>query len=207
MGKLVKCKSCGAEIAKSAKVCPQCGAKRKSGALKVVLVVLGVLIVIGVIGSMWSDDEPKKIGEADPTAQAESKGPEQTIFYVGDKVELNDVIVTLNNVRESSGSTYNKPSDGNVFVLCEFTIENNSEKDLAISSMLCFSAYVDDFSTNMSLSALIEKSGEQLDGTVAAGKKMKGEIGYEVPADYETLEIRFTPDFWSGNDIIFSHSK
>lgn len=207
MGKLVKCKSCGAEIAKSAKVCPQCGAKRKSSALKVVLVVLGVLIVMGAIGSMWSDNEPKKIGEANPTAQAESKAPEQTVFYVGDKVELNHVIVTLENVRESSGSTYNKPSDGNVFVLCEFTIENNSEKDLAISSMLCFSAYVDDFSTNMSLSALIEKSGEQLDGTVAAGKKMKGEIGYEVPADYETLEIRFIPDFWSGNDIIFSYSK
>ncbi len=213
MGKLVKCKSCGAEIAKSAKTCPQCGAKRKRSVLGVILVVLGVLIVIGAIGSTASNDGPKKVGETDPagpvesTTPIESTAPEQTVFTVGDQVEFDDVIVSLDNVRESSGSTYNKPSDGNVFLLCEFTIENNSTKDLSISSMLCFSAYVDDFSTNMSLSALIEKNGQQLDGAVAAGKKMNGEIGYEVPADYKTLEIHFTPDFWSGDDIVFTYSK
>ncbi len=207
MGNLVRCKSCRAEIAKSAKVCPYCGAKRKSSVLGAILTVFGVLILIGAIGSMVSDDDPKKVGETNPPNQVESTSPEQTVFKVGDQVELNDVIVTMNNVRESNGSAYNKPTDGKVFLLCEFTIENNSAKDLAISSMMCFSAYVDDFSTNMSLSALIEKNSQQLDGTVAAGKKMNGEIGYEVPADYKTLEVRFTPDFWSGDDIVFSYSK
>lgn len=205
MAKMKKCKSCGADVAKSAKVCPNCGAKLKRPVLGTVLLVLGILLLIGAIGSTLSDDEPKKVGKNTPTPAQESQGP--TTFGVNDRVELNDVIVTLNGVIESKGSTYNKPSDGKVFLLCEFTIENNSEKDLAISSIICFSAYVDDYSTNMSLSALIEKDKEQLDGSVAAGKKMNGQIGYEVPEDWETLEIHFAPDFWTGKDIIFVYTK
>lgn len=30
MDKMTKCKTCGADIAKSAKVCPACGAKQKN---------------------------------------------------------------------------------------------------------------------------------------------------------------------------------
>lgn len=59
----------------------------------------------------------------------------------------------------------------------------------------------------MSLSAIIGAEKNQLDGTVAAGKKMNGVIGYEAPADWKEIEIRFTPDFWSGKDITFVHSK
>jgi hypothetical protein len=36
---------------------------------------------------------------------------------------------------------------------------------------------------------------------------MKGVVGYEAPEGWETLEIRFTPDFWFGKDIIFTYSK
>ena len=113
----------------------------------------------------------------------------------------------MNNVTESNGSQFNKPTDGNTFILCEFTIENNSEKDLAVSSLMCFEAYVDDYSTSMSLSALLESDKSQLDGTVAAGKKMNGIIGYEAPTDWKEIEVSFTPDFWRGKDITFIHSK
>ena len=52
--------------------------------------------------------------------------------------------------------------------------------------------------------ALLEKGDKnQPDGTVAPGKKMNGVIGYEVPADWKELEIKFTPDFWSNKDISF----
>ena len=46
-------------------------------------------------------------------------------------------------------------------------------------------------------------SKNQLDGTVAAGKKFSGVVGYEVPTDWQELEINFTPDVWSGKDITF----
>lgn len=212
MAKIVRCKTCGAEIAKSAKVCPKCGAKQKKHiVLGVILVIFGILLISAAIGGGSDDGEPKKVVDSTPTQNQEngnnSAEPEKNTFSVGEQVSLNDVVVTMNNVTESNGSQFNKPTDGNTFILCEFTIENNSEKDLAVSSLMCFEAYVDDYSTSMSLSALLESDKSQLDGTVAAGKKMNGTIGYEAPADWKKIEVRFTPDFWRGKDITFIHSK
>lgn len=62
--KMKTCKACGAEIAKSAKVCPHCGAKNKKHRLwGIFLVVLGIIIFISAI----SDS-----GSAKPAAPKES---------------------------------------------------------------------------------------------------------------------------------------
>ena len=120
---------------------------------------------------------------------------------------MNDVQVTLTNYEESTGDDFNKPSDGNVFVLAEFEITNNSDKEIVISSVMSFEAYADDYALNYSLGAMIEKEGSQLDGTVAAGKKMKGWIGWEVPQDYTNVEIHFTDNVWSNNMFVFLIEK
>lgn len=69
-----------------------------------------------------------------------------------------------------------------------------------------FEAYCDDYSINQDILGLQAPEAEginQLDGSVAAGKKMNGIIAYQVPKDYKTFEISVTPDFWSSNDIKF----
>lgn len=208
----LNCKVCGAEVAKSAKVCPHCGAKLKKGHP----ILIGILIfffLIAIIGSSGGDDEPKKVETSAPTqnkeitpiqTEQESEAENKSAFYVGETAELKGVSVTFASVTESTGSTYNTPTNGNVFVLCEFEIANNSDKEIAVSSMMSFEAYCDDYTCTFSLSALMEKGNKnQLDGTVAAGKKFNGVVGYEVPADWQELEIVFTPDFWSGKDITF----
>lgn len=219
--KLTNCKTCGAQIAKSAKTCPSCGAKVKKGHP----ILIGVLIVIAllvVINTMGGSKEPQKVATptqsqntaaATTAATTATKAVEQTTapkedkkttFLVGETAELNGVQVTLKGVTESKGSSYNKPNDGNVFVLCEFDIANNSDAEIAVSSMMSFNAYCDDYACTYSLGALIEKgSKNQLDGSVAAGKKFNGVVGYEVPADWKELEISFIPDFWTGKDITF----
>ena len=117
---------------------------------------------------------------------------------------MKGILVTFVDVSESNGSTYNKPAEGNVFVICEFEITNNSKEEITVSSILDFEAYCDDYACEYSVGALMEKgSKNQLDGTVAAGKKMRGVIGFEVSADWKELEIRYTPDLWSEKQIIF----
>ena len=203
---LSQCKSCGKEIAKTAKTCPHCGAKNK----KKHPVLLGIVIFAAlmiIFGSMGGDEEPVKMENTDTTAPKTtivSKTEEKTKFYEGETAILKDVSVTFLGVTESTGSTFNYPTDGNVFVLCEFEIANNSDKEINVSSMLSFEAYCDDYTCTFSLTALMEKGNKnQLDGTVAPGKKFKGVIGYEVPADWGELEVRFTPDFWYGKEIVF----
>lgn len=212
MAKMVKCKTCGADIAKSANVCPSCGAKQHQVAKSICAVIAVFTIFLCLMVVFGGDDSsPEKVGEVNVTPQSEEstaqKEPEKNVFNVGDKVELNDIIVTLVDVSESNGRNYMSPSSGNVFVLCEFEIENNSTQDIGVSSILSFSAYIDDYTANMSLSAIVSSEKTQLDGTVAPGKKMTGVVGYEAGEDWQNIEIRFTPSFWSNKEIIFAYEK
>lgn len=142
--------------------------------------------------------------DAGAEAGADADAEEKDTFGVGESAELNDVQVTMTSYEESAGSEYNKPADGNEFVLVEFEIVNNSDGELSISSMMSFEAYADDYALNYSLSALMEKEGaNQLDGSIAAGKRMKGIIGYEVPADWQNIEIHFTDNVWSSDKFKF----
>ena len=64
--KMVKCKTCGADIAKSAKVCPSCGAKNKKPIYKRWwLWALVVLLLIGMAGG--GDVEQVEAGAPGPS--------------------------------------------------------------------------------------------------------------------------------------------
>lgn len=168
--------------------------------------IVCIFALIIAFGSGCVTIEPEKVGDyhapTDAATTASSVG--EKTFSVGEIVELQDVQVVLLDVIESTGSDYNKPNDGNIFILCEFEITNNSDKEIAVSSLLSFEAYCDDYACSESFGALLEKGNKsQLDGTVAAGKKMKGVIGYEVPTNWSKLEVHYTPDFWSSKNITF----
>lgn len=205
MSKLISCKSCGKEIAKSAKACPHCGAKQKPGCLRIALSVFLIFIGIGLVGSALSgNNEPTKVPtESNAPAVETTEAPAD--FTVGDTVTKKDVYVTLVDVREFDGE-FLHPEDGNVFVAFELEIENKSDSPLAISSLMCFEAYFDDYAANFSLGAETESGSNQLDGEIAPGKKMKGAICYEVPADWATAELHFNPDLY-GADFVFVYSK
>lgn len=206
--KMTKCKACGQEIAKTAKICPNCGAKNKKKHTILICIII-FFVLIGIIASTGGDDDPQKIDTSSSSkVETSADDKNRNEFFIGETAELKDVLVKLVGVTENTGSQFNTPTDGNIFVLCEFEITNNSNKEVVVSSLMSFEAYCDDYSCSLSFSALMEKGeNNQLDGTVAPGKKMKGVIGYEIPADWSKLEIRFCPDFWSGKDIIFLANK
>ena len=54
---------------------------------------------------------------------------------------------------------------------------------------------------------MIDKSDSTLDGSVAAGKKMKGWIGYEVNADWGKVQIEFSPEVWKSKKFKFLIEK
>ena len=220
------CKYCQTEIPKKAKICPNCK-KKQSGKLKWIVIAVIVLILIAAIAGGGGDTTPQRVDNANlpsesnekqqGTLKTEDKQEETTkteekqeeiIFGVGETAELNGVRVTMTDYSESNGSKYNKPSDGNVFLLIEFLIENNTDSEMAVSSMMSFEAYADDYALNYSLSALLEKeNSNQLDGQIAAGKKMKGIIGYEVPSDWQEVEIHYTDNVWSSSKFKFKITK
>lgn len=210
------CKYCQNEIPKKAKVCPNCR-KKQGGIGKWIAIAIVVFLVIGVAAGGSGEDELQKIDTSDSVTNENSSNEketdvkpetqnEKTTFAVGETAELNGVQVTMTSFEESTGKDYTIPTEGNVFVLAEFEIVNDTDSEINISSMLSFEAYADDYTLNYSLSAAMMKDG-QLDGTIAAGKKMKGWIGWEVPADYQNVEIHFTDNVWSNNKFVFLYEK
>lgn len=203
------CKHCQTEIPKKAKVCPNCRKKQGGGIGKWIGLVIMLFVIIGIATSGSGDDNPKKVENATNEANtntSETIKEEKTVFYVGETAELKGVQVTMTNFEENTGKDYITPTDGNIFILAEFEIVNNTDSELNISSMLSFEAYADDYSLNYSMAADMIKD-TNLDGTIAVGKKMKGWIGWEIPEDYQNVEIHFTDTVWSNNKFVFLYEK
>ena len=208
------CKHCKTEIPYDAKICPNCRkSQRPNGCLIAVLVVVVLFILVGVAGGGSSKNDAASSSTTSSTVQTDNAAASQeaaptpepkTTYTVGETAEDKDIKVTLVSAEQSTGSQFLTPADGNIYVVLEFEIENNSNTDISVSSLASFEAYCDDYSVNMDLTAnLLYDNKNQLDGSVAAGKKMNGVIGYEVPADFKTLEVKFTPSFWSNRAITF----
>ncbi|MGF7059291.1 DUF4352 domain-containing protein [Brassicibacter mesophilus] len=166
-------------------------------------IVIVVIIAISIIGGR-GEDKPK-VSEDSQSKQvvsenkpAEEKTPEEPEFFkLGETVETNKIKATISDIEKPKGNDFIRPADGKEFVLLNVTIENISSEEINISSMLSFNAYTDDESMNESLSAQTAKEGTKtLDGTIAAGKKLTGILGYEVPRDWKKIEVHFTPDAW-----------
>ena len=221
------CKHCGKEISETAKFCDSCGKpvaeevkntvpvveeapqkkkKKRHPILGTIVLIIGIFIFIGAFGG--GSSEPKKVEGNAPVAEAPAETTAPPVFTVGDTLEMAGILVTLNDVYESNGSQFMNPTEGNVFVTCEFTIENTTDAEINVSSLMNFEAYFDDYAANLSLGAMVyDQSKQQLDGTVAPGKKINGVVGYEAPADWAEMEVRYTPNAFGSNSFVFNFSK
>ena len=152
------------------------------------------------------DNGAKLVGTVQPFDGNTGVKKDPETFGPGDQVELNGVVVTFNGITETRGSGYYTAPDNKIFVIAEFTVENNTGKDINISSVFGSDAYVDDYKTEQSMEAELGDPMERhgLTGTIAPGKKLNGIIGYEVSSQWQELEIRLKTDWYEGSraDVI-----
>lgn len=139
----------------------------------------------------------EKQAEEQPKEEEQSKQPE--IFKVGESVKFNDLVITVNSVKDHKGSDFEKPADGNVYKVVDVTVENTGEKEEAISSLMHTSmADSDGYTYNIMIATFVKS---QLDGSVPPGRKLRGELAYEVPKAAAGLEFIFSDPFSTGQAI------
>lgn len=169
-----------------------------------VLIVLAVLLIGSAIAFGASgEDAPKpvrvgsgQIGEGTIAAPA---GPEE--YGPGDTVELNGVRITFHGVNETIGTDLWQPETNKIFAIAEFTVENESSDTINISSVFGTSAFCDDYVVQQSMAAELgdPQGREGLTGSVPPGRKLRGIVGYELPQQWQKLEIRIQTDWWKGS--------
>lgn len=198
MAKLINCKSCGNEIASNAKACPKCGAKNsKPFYKKIWFWVLVVIIIAAIAGS--GSNKPKLVSEDKPIVTKEEKSNKEEVFNIGDTIELDKFKITVNEVKTTNGSDFIKPQEGNEFLYVDATVENISDKEQTVSSVLMFK--VVDKDGRAMKQTIVENANGQLDGTIGPGRKMTGEYVVEVPKGATGLELQFDSSL-GGNQVV-----
>lgn len=138
MSKMIKCKTCGADIAHNAKSCPQCGAKNSKPFYKKWWVWGIALIVIIAVSSNLGNKSGTNNATNSSTTAANSSDI-QTMYSVGETITTDKFEITINNIqtKESVGGEYfsTDASDGGIYVCVDFEYKNISNQP--ISSFSC----------------------------------------------------------------------
>ncbi len=130
--------------------------------------------------------------------EKESPAPKDETYKVGEAVKFDDLIITVNGVRESEGE-FVKPEEGKVIILVDVTAENKGTDEKPISSALQTKvADGDGYQYNLTIA---EDGKGSFDGSVASGRKLRGEVAFEVPKDASSLEFIFSDPFKKGQAI------
>ncbi len=157
------------------------------------------MFVVIIIAASSGGNDQEAIGEPGrgqgggntAATKTEVQEEQRTITEAGGTVTTKNFIVTVEAFNKLQGNQFNRPADGNEFWEVVLIVENKSDKEYNVSSILMFDAYQDGYSINESLSAQVaNESTSTMDGGLASGKKLRGALAYELPETWEELEIQ-----------------
>lgn len=133
--KLTTCKSCGAEIATNAKVCPNCGAKNKKPIYKRWWFwVIVALVLISVIAGSTGEEKAKE--DKVYNSSAETTAPQT--YAIGDTITTDKFEIRVKSVQTqtSVGGQYSSetPAEGGIYVCVDFEYKNISTEPISTFS-------------------------------------------------------------------------
>lgn len=209
-GKMRACKSCGAEIASSAKTCPQCGARNKGLPLwATIIIVLVVLLGVGICGVVSCTGLfVKSVDDAiEETSQgSDIIGPDgQTLtgddaaaatFPIGSEITVGDLVIKVDAPVNQKPGQYDSVKSGNVAVF-HVTATNNGESAAYVSTG-DFNLYVDGTKVDEAYIADLNFIVDQIN----SGKSAEGDMAFDLAAG-STFELIYMPNFLTEQQITF----
>lgn len=167
-------------------------------AKRIFLALLVGLMMITIIGC-GETTTPEKATTTQNDESQKPKAPET--FSVGESIKMGGLICTVNSVRDSKGGDFLRPEEGNIYKIIDITLENMGEESVSISSLLMFSlSDAEGYKYNVTIAPDTKGS---IEGELQPGRKLRGEIAFEVPEDAVGLELLFEPNvFGFGQAII-----
>ena len=175
---------------------------------KLLTMILALALLATATGCVATEDSPKK-EQSNHSAQGDqtnnSNGADS--FGLNETAVFKSLKFTATQLEENEGTEFFEPESGNVFVGVKFTVENISDEEQSLSSLLLFEAYADDIKVDYSFTASCVFDEGTLDGDLAPGKKMVGWYALEVPEDWATIELDVKADWLSNSSATFVFEK
>ncbi|WP_158702702.1 DUF4352 domain-containing protein [Paenibacillus faecalis] len=134
------------------------------------------------------ENEPEKEAE-EPSEKPAAKAASDQPASIGETLDYHGMIVTVHSVRESKGDDYLKPQPGNTIKVLDVSVENTSDEEQVISSALSFK--LSDDSQEMYMPVVTSDIKQSLDGNLAPGETLRGELPYEVSQNSKDLKLTF----------------
>ncbi|MCI8361185.1 MAG: DUF4352 domain-containing protein [Clostridiales bacterium] len=126
----------------------------------------------------------------------------------GESVEELGTVSILRQYIEKTGNDAAKPDEGKVYLLLEFRIDNTTDAEMPVSTLLSFTGQADGQPVSPSTKALLDRgSHSTLDGTIPVGGGMVGVVGFEVSQDWKVFQVDFRPDAMQSEAISFAVRK
>lgn len=146
------------------------------------------------------ESEASSGNESESTIEEDSHMP-----TVGEYVEGETWKISLLDAKEYdqiTGNAYSdKPDEGNNYLVLFFEVENVSDED-DYFNYFYIESYLDGYSTNISYVLNDPEGYEMLSGDVAAGKKLKGCLTYQVPSSgWSELEVSYKDWIGTSNKV------
>ena len=166
----------------------------------------GLLTITGGNGSYWHDSQHGIVIAAEDTISVKVAGNatvDLTLCVHSDSAGAFTVNAakqgTLSTTNFSAKSEYfsDTPSDGKSFLVLFFEVENVSNED-DYFNYFNIESYVDGYNTPIKLLLNDPDGIDVLTGDVAAGKKLKGHLAWEVSPGWKELEVSYKDNLWTG---------
>lgn len=174
---------------------------------RLVTVMLAICIAVSFTACNLSDNSPEKEINNNSATEDVSQKSEDKSFGLNDTAAFENLKVTATKLEVSNGKDFFRAENGKVFVGINFEIENISEENQNISSLLLFDAYADDIKCEYSLTANAAFGDGTLDGEISPGKKLVGWYAVEVPQEWNQLELEVKSDWFSDSKAKFVFTK
>lgn len=150
--------------------------------------VLSLAILVSVSGCGEEDSSSGITPDSSVTDQSNKAGK------VGDTVSNNKWALTVQSAKvfdELKGDlTTETPDDGNVYLVLFCEVENKTEKD-DYFNYFYLDSYVDGYSTSFEITLTKPDGYSTLTGDVAAGKKLKGALVWQVSKEWKEFETSY----------------
>lgn len=148
-----------------------------------------------------STDAPAPITATEATA---APAAPQT-YKVGDVISIKDLVLVVLGWDMPKGDQFNKPEDGKQFVAVDLLLVNKGTAAASVSSLVQTALkdasdqkYTPDFLASTAAGASAP------DGEIAPGERVRGKVGFQVPADAQGLTFVFDADLFGQGKLFIA---